>query len=297
MSFRSLFFMYHLSTAIPFYSTILTINPLPKPDFDAVAKDLSAHLYRSSHREISGKTRLFNWKSWIAWPLPPDKVPRENANGPGNENLQAHFPFIQTPGKLSRPLHDCLQAASLRIAKKLIRPYDETGMLLRKDIPDMAADDEEASALLDPCINHVLHDFDGLLESLHHTRKSYLSLSKSVANKPDDAGTRGRPKRKRDSREQESAFRGHGQYSKQSTSEYEASQASDHSAKKMRRGRPSNVDPYEKFLRRRGGLGLHDWTTVIGLATICTTDQEAVRRTRVRCELLFGDSPHLEVFD
>ena len=94
------------------------------------AQDLRVHLYNASRlkqlgvRHTNRKGEDIIWrppKHWTAWPLPPDRVPREKGYEPGATVLRLPEPYINVPVKPSLLLEDVLSAVMLRKAGEQLR--------------------------------------------------------------------------------------------------------------------------------------------------------------------------------
>lgn len=283
------------------------------------ATDLSLHLYNfyclkrriDSTREwqletdsgtddgVSTSRRRKAWlpvKTWTAWPMDPDVVPRESDestwdDGHINAEKRATYP--------SELLSDLLAARASKKAKErfyerewedsdaeLPDPPSDRDSRSQGRIPELAADtkqyepvvmadDERAKSILRPSINHVLHKFDTLLMGLHHARSSYAMANKTSAHSrpaTDDESSVGKKRKK-----------GVSHASVSRTSSRHAS--SNPSGEASEAARESSTS----FSKLKTGLGLRDWSDVLGVASFSGFPPEVVAKAAERCSNLFDE--------
>lgn len=252
---------------------------------------LGQELYRSFRgKEISGKGGA-HFRSWTAWPLPPDIVPRGEKSSSKQANVLPPFPFIAISEKPSQDMEDCLLACCLRLGKENFQKRRQEDAAPLSNV-DVSADDARSALILKPSINHVLSRLNAMLQALHHLRKSYLSFNSPKEKKIPRK--RGRSRISED--ESGNKMVAPARRRRPGLSISSDSDDSERPPKRMRKT-SSAVDPFDKLLRRRRNLGLRDWTDVLGLARIYDLDHAAVTRTMARCLLMFGEAEVLELLD
>ncbi|KAI4213047.1 MAG: hypothetical protein LQ349_009307 [Xanthoria aureola] len=283
------------------------------------ARDLSLHLYNfyclkrriDSTREwqletdsdtddrVSTSRRRKAWlpvKTWTAWPMDPDAVPRESDestwdDGHINAEKRATYP--------SELLSDLLAARACKKAKErfyerewedsdaeLLDPPSDKDSRSQSRIPELAADtksyepvvmadDERAKNILRPSINHVLYKLDTLLMGLHHARSTYALANKTSARSrsaSDDESSVGKKRKKKASHTSVSRTSSRHPSSNPSG---EASEAAGESS--------------TTFSKLKTGLGLRDWSDVLGVASFSGFPPEVVAKAAERCSNLFDE--------
>lgn len=286
------------------------------------AKDLSLHLYNfyclkrhvDSTREWQVKTdpdtddhvstsrRRKAWlpvKTWTAWPMDPSAVPRESDESTWEASAHGHINAEKTTAYSSELLSDLLTARACKKAKERFQerewedsdadlpdPPSDKDSRSQSRIPELTsdtkqyepvvmADDERAKSILRPSINHVLHKLDTLLMGLHHARSSYAIANKTSAHSQsvtDDESSVGTKRKKKASRT--SVSRTSSRYRSLNPSG-EASEAAGASA--------------TTFTKLKTGLGLRDWSDVLGVASISGFPPEVVAKAAERCSNLFDE--------
>ena len=266
-------------------------------------------------------------KVWTAWPLPPDIVPKEHDERRWEDDevpFQVHHARLERPGQ---QLQEMLVAQVLRKAKEQFGEQREgeqhtTKTTMRQpehlqgrrhangrfcakqdhDVPDqkpvIMADDQRASEILRPTVQHMMTKLDGLLMGLHHARAAYLAVedsdseSRSLFN--ERATSRGRPRK----RKQKASSSDEDAGTSQDTPN---SDGSDSNESQFRREKPARKDRIQyarspsrrsrshNFRRRKGRLGLRDWSDVLGIAALTGWQQSVVGSATARCATLFEE--------
>lgn len=306
-----------------------------------IAKDLSVHLYNAKAlkqraRERGARKKQFTdadddfisgqeWmpsKSWTAWPLAPDIVPREDDHpqwaGKHFPRRDKNHPSSETQSPV---LKDLLIAQVQKKAnqRRLHRRRDESELdseygtepaSQSEDSTDSDGrnklesvtmlDDDVAKDLLQPAVNHILTKLDHLLMGLHHARDAYMAIDDSPfesKNPTDDdesnreSNRSGQHKRKRSiSRPQ-----------KNRSQPLDPSLASgsgpnissdDRSTAKMicsRERSQSIARKDHRVQKRKVRCGLRDWSDVLGVAPMTGWDPKIVQNAAFRCSKLFGE--------
>ncbi|KAL8846662.1 MAG: hypothetical protein Q9221_008269 [Calogaya cf. arnoldii] len=287
------------------------------------AKDLSLHLYNfyclkrhvDSTREWQVETdpdttdyastsrRRKAWlpvKTWTAWPMDPKVVPRESDestwDAPGHEHANAANKEVFS----SQLLSELLAARACKKAKERFheREWEDSDVELpdppsnkrlkgqssqilelvgdtKQYEPVVMADDERAKSILQPSIGHVLDKLDTLLMGLHHARSSYAIINKTSAHSrpvTDDESADGKRRKRNTSRTIA------GKTSAQRHSSFQSEEASE--------AAPESTISFSKL---KTGLGLRDWSDVLGVASMSGFPPEVVARAAERCSNLFNE--------
>lgn len=283
-------------------------------------------------KELGEADEESNWippKVWTAWPLPPSIVPRETDERRWEDDAYPSYQYHAKPRRPGQHLQEMLVAQVLRKAKEqyrerlwgdeqhsaasTIRQGEETQGQRRESLrrtvakgddggPDqkavVMADDQRASEILQPTVQHMMTKLDDLLMGLHHARSAYLSVedsgSESQSQTSERSTSRSRPrKRKREAaKSNEDAEASHGTPKPFSSDSDENRPSrkrsgpkgtSQHARSSSRRSRSQN------FRSRKGRLGLRDWSDVLGIASLTGWHQSVVGSATARCATLFGE--------
>ena len=268
-------------------------------------------------------------KVWTAWPLPPDIVPREHDEQRWVDDV---FPSVQHHSIPRRPgqfLQDMLVAQFLRIAKERfherqwgVAPESEATSTAQgeqsesfgKDLnatfgaeqdvenpgqkPFVMADDQRASEILQPTVQHMMTRLDDLLMGLHHARNTYLpaedSGSEAHGQTIKRSTSRGRHQTKKQAQRdtEEGVEAGHDALDDTSSDSDDynprrkksgSRRRTQHQKSSLRRSRS------QKFHDRKGRLGLRDWSDVLGIASMIGWHQNVVSSTTARCATIFEE--------
>ncbi|KAL8684527.1 MAG: hypothetical protein Q9224_006294, partial [Gallowayella concinna] len=292
------------------------------------AKDLSAHLYNfyclkrrvdstkewqletdpdtDDHRSSSRKRKA--WlpvRTWTAWPMDAQLVPRESDEFPCEVDIGGETKMEKKKISSSELLSDLLVAHGCKKAKEKFqarewedsdadradppRKPEPTSQRRVRELagdrcdspqfePVVMTDDERAKSILQPSINHVLYKLDALLMGLHHARNSYAtSKNTSAGPRPttEDEKSRG-TKRKRKA-------------SATSTSRASSRRRRSSSANLIEDDSEAITDAAASHIKVKSGLGLRDWSDVLGIASMCGFPSEVVTKTATRCSKLFDE--------
>ncbi|KAL8994210.1 MAG: hypothetical protein Q9169_005756 [Polycauliona sp. 2 TL-2023] len=282
------------------------------------AKDLSAHLYNfyclkrrvDSTKEwqtetdpdtVSTSRKRKAWlpvRTWTAWPMDPKAVPRLSDESTWEDTADEHMKGQKQSTFSSEWLSDALTAWACKKAKErfnerewedsdaeLPEPPSDRESRSQLRIPELAgdtkqyepvvmADDERAKSILQPSINHVLHQLDILLMGLHDARSSYATINKTAAHSrpvTEDESSAGQKRKKRGSRSRVCRKSSKRRSSRQSEEVSEAAAESTTSSK------------------LKSGLGLRDWSDVLGVASASGFPPDVVARAAERCSNLFDE--------
>ncbi|CAF9931501.1 MAG: hypothetical protein ALECFALPRED_005022 [Alectoria fallacina] len=273
-----------------------------------------------------------NWvppKVWTAWPLSPDVVPREDDEKRWEEDAVLPVPYDSKPKKPGQYLQEMLIAQVLRKAKERFHDRqwgdaqrgadstirqaqrsqnqgrDSNGRFSTSEYnealdqkPVIMADDQRASEILKPTVQHMMTKLDDLLSGLHHARSAYLTIddsaSESQSHISERSTSRGRPqKRRREApKADEDAEASHDmpKHSHSKSDEYPPSRKPSGSKSNIQHARSSSRRSRgQKFHGRKGRLGLRDWSDVLGIASMTGWHQNVVGSTAARCASLFGE--------
>ncbi|KAL9577692.1 MAG: hypothetical protein Q9212_006205 [Teloschistes hypoglaucus] len=274
-----------------------------------------------SEQEASKSTRLHNkgWQppeDWTAWPLNPDDVPRESENFKWEDESDREVNVsrgIQTPSDV---LQDLLVARVLKKAKGRLcereweapdheiqaPPLDQwaenpariAGLAGDPKHPRETevlhmADDQRAKDIMQPLINHLLGKLDALLIGLHHARSSYATYNKTTesihALTDEDVPRKYKRRRKvvradTSNTSDQDPETSRGRSADASSSEPKSSVRQ----RRYRKVRQRGISTHDKK-----GLGLRDWSDVLGVASMCGWDPAVVSRAAARCSDLFEE--------
>ncbi|MCJ1456968.1 hypothetical protein MMC28_007334 [Mycoblastus sanguinarius] len=276
-----------------------------------------------AEEEFNDRSTWIPPKVWTAWPLPPDVVPREEGDKGWEEDVSLSRPYIVRPKKPSDAMKELLLAQVLRKAKeKLGKREMEDCMPIQPgrheaeshedqsdgDVegneaeeltnlkPVVMADDQTASDILQPMVQHIITQFDDLLIKLHHARSAYCAVD--VTDSESQGQTSEAPKSKRIPRKRK---RRASRFNGETAATSDASLTSDpedrltrstkqRSSSKVKQASSSSRHPdSENFRNRKIRLGLRDWSDVVGLASMSGWDPEVVKKTAARCSTLFDE--------
>ena len=268
-------------------------------------------------------------KLWTAWPLPPDIVPREHDEQRWVDDV---FPSVQHHSIPRRPGHylqEMLVAQVLRIAKDRFHER-QGGVALEskptttaqgeqsesfgenlnasfgaeQDVespgqkPVVMADDQRASKILQPTVQHMMTRLDDLLMGLHQARNAYLPVedsgSEAHGKTSKRSTSRGRPRKKK----QEQCETEEGVEAGHDALDHTSSDSDDYNPRRKKFGsRRTSKHPKsslqrsrsQKFHDRKGRLGLRDWSDVVGIASMIGWHQSAVSSATARCATIFEE--------
>ncbi len=304
------------------------------------AKDLSAHLYnfyslkrklltveKSQEKELdyggdidaSGKAWVSS-KTWVAWPMAPEHVPRENdAHVQDVDVHQRTLPASQVASS-HEWLQEMLVARACRVAKEKFneREWEDSDVespatpdgpwltrqaqileevhgpsLVEEDEPVVMADDEMAKRILQPSLNHIGVKLDAILMGLHHARSSYATCgpgSTKTQGATDGDSSEDNKRKRKTSRRVLNNGRGQRRQVLQDVSDDPlAEHTESDSSSEPHPG--TDDDPAEppRSRRRLERLGLRDWSDVLGVASMCGWDAGTVETAVARCSALFGE--------
>lgn len=268
-------------------------------------------------------------KVWTAWPLPPGIVPREHDERRWEEDAVPLELYHTKPKRPGQHLKELLFAQVLRKAKDQFRgrpwgdgqhPADSpirppqqpqghrgsfNGRLDAKEDkqvlsqkPVVMADDQRASEILQPTLQHMMSKLDDLLMGLYHARSSYLSAedsgSESQSQTSQRSTSRGRPqKRKREASKTEvDAEANHDAptHPDSDSNTHRPGRKKSGSKGKIQHTRSaSRRSRSQDFRDRKVRLGLRDWSDVLGIASMTGWHQHVVASATSRCVNLFGE--------
>ena len=268
-------------------------------------------------------------KLWTAWPLPPDIVPREHDEQRWVDDV---FPPVQhhfIPRRPGHYLQEMLVAQVLRIAKDRFHER-QGGVALEskptttaqgeqsesfgedlnasfgaeQDVespgqkPVVMADDQRASEILQPTVQHMMTRLDDLLMGLHQARNTYLPVDDSGSEAHGQTSkrstSRGRPRKKK----QEQCEPEEGVEASHESLDHTSSD-SDHDNPRRKKLGSRRTTKYrksslrrsrsQKFRDRKGRLGLRDWSDVVGIASMIGWHQNVVSSATARCATIFEE--------
>lgn len=300
------------------------------------ARDLAAHLYNAyallvRAREIAKQatetqsaTRadeaFIPPKSWVAWPLPANEVPRGYEHQLDDEAWTIKMPPDPDP---TTNLEESIMAAMLKHAKGMFRPQDwdvperaasvsrsrassvksmqdessdekpnaksieDDGVLLQ---PELLVDEDKSRDLLRPKTRSIVMEVDRLLRGLHHDRKRHRARSSSSAS--ERSPSRGRKRNRKPSIQSQSTS-GQSRSSQGSRGASSAGNSSHEESKfggsSVSRSRSEGGGSSREYAPR-GRMRLRNWTKVLQVASDVGWPPAVIMRAFQRCNDLFeGD--------
>ncbi|KAL9138146.1 MAG: hypothetical protein Q9175_000617 [Cornicularia normoerica] len=263
-------------------------------------------------------------KVWTAWPLPPGIVPREHDERRWEEDAAPSELYYAKSKRPGQHLHEMLVAQVLRKGKELFRDRqwgdeqhpasstmrqaqrlqgrrrDSNGRFGAKEddeVPDqkpvIMADDQRASEILQPTVQHMMTKLDDLLMGLHHARSAYVAVedsgseSHSLTSERSASRGRSRKRKQKASKPDEDAEPIHPVSDSDENRHHRQKSASNG---KIQSARPSSRrGRSQSFRGRKGRLGLRDWSDVLGIASLTGWQQNVVGKAAARCATLFEE--------
>ncbi|KAL8933959.1 MAG: hypothetical protein Q9216_006138 [Gyalolechia sp. 2 TL-2023] len=294
------------------------------------AKDLSMHLYNFyalKRQQTQGgpetNTPSFgkDWassKSWTAWPMIPELVPRESDEiSWGNDADHFKFETISSYEAMQELL--AAQACKKAKIKFSEREWEDTNLTSQsppgdrrlrdqarltkltddsddaeEDEPMILADDQFARSILQPSLNHVAGKLDTLLIGLHHARASYSLTSKRTSRLyetvDDESSMDNKRRRKVSSKGRSTKRKSRPKDSAVVSENLSSGEDEPHQGRGRRSGSDRRaVKPLSRSRSRIDRLGLRDWSDVLGVASMCGWDSGVVARAAARCSDLFNE--------
>lgn len=158
--------------------------------------------------------------------------------------------------------------------------------------PAFLADDDQASAILQPTVRHILSKFDDLLIGLHKSRQGHRRQASASRSRSRPSASRLRSRSAAVAKAPCSRDRSKGKQ-KADDSDDEVSEygSNDEDANSAEESIPSRPAEKKRSISRpsKHELGLRDWSEVLGIASLVGWDQAVVDRAARRCAALFGE--------
>lgn len=282
--------------------------------------------------DLEEADKEWNWvppKVWTAWPLSPDIVPREDDEKRWEEDAIFTVPYHSSSKRPGQHLQEMLVTQVLRKAKEHfhdrqweLAPQSGTtstprgqpshgprktangtfGAKEADEVPDQKpvfmADDQRASEILKPTVQHIMTKLDDLLLGLHHARSAYLAAedsgNESQSQTSERSASRGRPQKRKQKapKVDEDAEASHGtpNHPRSDSDNHRPSRKTTGSKGKMQYARSSSRrSRSQNFRVRKGRLGLRDWSDVLGIASMTGWRHDVVGSAAARCATLFGE--------
>lgn len=183
--------------------------------------------------------------------------------------------------------------ASLRAEDAVTSSGDYLDLELRDFEPEVMVDDDKASDILEPTMNHILAKLDDLLMGLHHARSAYMAPDGSTSEFEIDVRAprqskqgKGKPSKSRQGRGRPSIC---GKSSAGVKIEI-AENSRPSSTSRTRSQRTSSTGrKAQSFQSRKARVGLRDWSDVLGIASMIGWESAVVERAATRCATLFEE--------
>ena len=273
----------------------------------ARSKDLSIHLYNAfklkqaargqvpdEHGFIESKEPS---KRWVAWPMTPDRVPREHETKKWEDPGWRVGPYVERQKRPGDELRDLLTGMVLKAAKERLEERqsdDSSGIDQGNDAlrPVILADDEVATSLLKPSIQHAMDKLDGALLALRHSRFSYATTVRAPRKKQSTPQARTQSSQETTDVHRRSRLFSHADERAAETAlsdvEDGVSDGPGPSKRQKMQGSALRPEIHESDHSHRGLLGLRNWDDVLGLAGMSGIEPKVIQRAHTRCENLFG---------
>ena len=280
-------------------------------------------------RETDPGSKWIPPKVWTAWPLPSDIVPREHEEQRWVDDAYPSVQHHSIPRRPGQFLQEMLVAQVLRLAKDRfherqwgVAPESKPTTTAQgqqsegfgedlnasfwadQDVespgqkPVVMADDQRASEILQPTVQHMMTRLDDLLMGLHHARNAYLPAedsggeAHSLISKPSTS--RGRPQKKK----QEQCETEEGAEAGNDALDHTSSDSDDYIPHRKSSGSQRRIQSQNSSLRRsrsqklhdrKGRLGLRDWSDVLGVASMIGWHQDVLSSATARCATIFEE--------
>lgn len=264
----------------------------------------------------NGPNDYVSWtppKVWTAWPLPPVDVPREEERR-WEEAAPVSESFSMKATRSSELLRELIVAQVLRIARarfndresedqdseaseirprkrqsqiSLVKGTDHTTQKLK---PVVMTDDERASQILRPTVQHVMKRIDDLLLGLHYARKSYLTVGHATSDSESETNDRSTSQRKARKRKHSTSTLDTEIDIASKPEELSTSNTVSRSRSQSKRPKLTSRPRSSQNLRNRVlRLGCRDWSDLLGIASMTGWPPNVVERAAARCSSLFGE--------
>ena len=164
---------------------------------------------------------------------------------------------------------------------------DEPSNLRNDDLRELAflADDEEATAVLQPPVRHLLSSLDDLLIGLHKSRSSHVRNSSQNRSQSRRSRSRTMPKGHASQPRSKRAVRAPS--SDQADRQTDESISDAVAGQDLQHGTEEGETPQPK---RRRKVNPRDWRDILGIASLGRWDPAVIDRTARRCATLFGEN-------
>ncbi|KAJ5895186.1 hypothetical protein N7495_006877 [Penicillium taxi] len=307
------------------------------------SRDLGAHLYNAfvirnqsnqaqadfrDDEDVDDHESISFRKSWVAWPMPADSVPRTDElihrtlDGPDNARRP---PDLRPSAELEESImafmmktakdrfsarawdHDDLgikcSESSPHLDAMVVDDEDETKHETEEEYntsaplrPVIQADDDISRKQLRPLSRNVMSQLDRLLMGLHHAQRTRVGddLSSDSGTDGEDEPSRSGPRRKRSNSNQSRGRKlvrpqSRGKANGRSPSPRESPGAETENEEMLDSPKSQRrAKPSRNGLPIKSRVGLRDWSEVMGLAPMMGIPSDAVNRALKRCTDLFG---------
>jgi len=159
--------------------------------------------------------------------------------------------------------------------------------------PEVMVDDDKASDILEPTMNHVLAKFDDLLMGLRHARSAYMALDDSASESQKDVRDPRQSKQGKGKRSKSRQGRGRPSSNGKSSVGFAidiAGNSRPSSTSRTRSQRTSSSSrKAQSFQSRKARVGLRDWSDVLGIASMTGWESAVVEKAATRCAALFEE--------
>ncbi|KAI5809276.1 hypothetical protein BZA77DRAFT_329059 [Pyronema omphalodes] len=241
------------------------------------------NLEEDEDEEDIAKKKFFVRKSWTAWPLSAENVPREREHNAKNtffirrhrsrRDLRSQE-RVGPPPPPSEMLYQVLVATVIRKANERIRAEG-------KEHLQPSDDDEMLNKIIGPAVRQMMGKFDQLLMALHHERAHYIE--RLIPQEEGGLGSRKFMKVKKES--------GQELYQVEEGEREEEVEKPQHKKAQTKKGKKFlSKEVFDKNRKVRVGLvGLRNWSHVLGEAALIGWGHDVLEKTAKQCSDLFGE--------
>jgi len=287
------------------------------------------HEFELPDADADGPDESVTWtppKVWTAWPLPPENVPREEERKRWEEAATLLNSSSVKATRSSELMGELLVAQILRKARgrfddrqseaqdpeaqdsgasevrprkyqskvSSVRDTDEEAKNLK---PVVMTDDDRASQILQPTVQHVMTKIDDILMGFHYARRSYLIIDGAASGSESQINERSTSRRKVRKRKRSASTRDTDvEIASDDASAASAAEAAStrntmsRSRSQSKRPKSASRKTSSRTLRNRmSRMGCRDWSDVLGVASVTGWPPTVVERAAVRCASLFGE--------
>ena len=189
--------------------------------------------------------------------------------------------------------HSQSAEASSNVEDEALHSDGDSDQSLGNFEPEVMLDDDKASDILEPTMNHILARFDSLLTGLHHARSAYMAPDESASESQKDVDELQRLSRGKRKRSKSRQGRGRPRIYNESLARSENDTAEGRmpsSTSRIRSQRSSSSGrKAQSFRNRTPRIGLRGWSDILGIASMTGWESAIIEKTATRCAALFEE--------